>query len=153
VDEPAAGPGRTRLVLAVTELSAVLPGAQIALLDPFLAAAEVDEGVVEELRDLFADVVPFAFVLGEAARFPGGAAYLPPRPAAAFRSITQTVRKAFPETTVTSQTFDTVIPHLPVPDDLVGAVSPPVEAHAREALLIGPDGALLATFRFGTSAA
>jgi hypothetical protein len=142
----------TRLVLPVPELASLVPGAHIPLLDPFLPSADVDAGVVAELSELFAELVPFPFVLGEAVRFPTGAAYLPPQPVAAFRRITQVVRRAFPEVVEPASSLAGAIPHLVLPDD-ARTVPTPLEVHAREALLIGPDGALLATFRFGTSAA
>jgi hypothetical protein len=151
--EAEVGPGPTRLVLPVPEVAARVPRAHVVLLDPFMAADRVDEGVVEELRHLFADVVPFPYVLGEPTRFPAGGAYLPPRPVSAFRSIIGALRRAFPETAARTRPFDTEVPHLALPEDALGAVTGPVEAHAREAALLAPDGTVLATFRFGTSAA
>ena len=47
-DEPE--PSATRLVLPVPEVAQQVPGAHIALLDPFLPATEVDAGVIAELR-------------------------------------------------------------------------------------------------------
>jgi hypothetical protein len=141
-------------VVPVAELTARVPRAHITLLDPFLAAADVDEGVIAELRELFADLVPFAYVLGEPAQFPSGAAYLPPQPVNVFRRITHSLRRAFPEVVGLTTSIDTVIPHLSVPE---GAEVPtPLEVHAREALLLtgqGDDETVLATFKFGTSAA
>jgi hypothetical protein len=92
-------------------------------------------------------------VLGEATRFPGGAAYLPPRPVVALRAIVGSLRRAFPETAGGTRAFDTQVPHLALPEDEVDAVAGPVEAHAREAALLDADGRVLATFGFGTSAA
>ena len=153
MDEAAVEPGPTRVVLLVPEVAARVARAEVVLLDPFLPADQVDAGVVEELRDLFADVVPFSYVLGEPTRFPGGGAYLPPRPVAAFRSIIGSLRRAFPEAARRTRAFDTEVPHLALPDDAVNAVAAPVEAHAREAALLASDGTVLATFGFGTSAA
>ena len=55
---PTADPdgGSTRLVVPVPELAHLVGGAHIALLDPFLATAEVDEGVVGELREILAEI-------------------------------------------------------------------------------------------------
>ncbi len=92
-----------------------MPGAHITLLDPFLDADDVDEGVIAELRELFADLVPFAYVLGEPARFPDGEQYLPPQPVTVFRRITHSLRRAFPEVIGPATSLDTVVPHLPVP--------------------------------------
>ena len=148
------GTASTRLVVPVAEIAARVPGAHITLLDPFLATGDVDEGVIAELREMFAELVPFAYVLGEPARFPDGEQYLPPQPVTVFRRITHSLRRAFPEVIGPATTLDTVIPHLSLPED--SDVPTPLEVHAREALLLtgyGDNERLLATFRFGTSAA
>lgn len=148
--------GMTRLVIPVPEIAHDAAGAHIALLDPFLDGSQVDAGVVAELRDIFADLVPFAFVLGDAARFPSGAAYLPPQPVAVFRRITHTLRRTFPEVIGHPTSLHGSIPHLPLDDEAVDAVPTPLEVHAREALLLQGTGAgerVVATFAFGTSAA
>ncbi len=142
---------RTRLVVPVTEVADSVPDAQIAVLDPFLLAGQVDEGVLAELRDFFAGMVPFAYVLGDPARFPSGASYLPPQPVGTFRRMTYGLRRAFPEVVGPSTSLDTVVPHLALPEGVV--VRTPLEVHAREARLLGADDEVLATFRFGTSAA
>jgi hypothetical protein len=134
----------------------MVPGAHITLFDPFLPAADIDEGVVAELREFFAELVPFAYVLGEAARFPSGAAYLPPQPGGIFRRITHNLRRTFPEVIGPATTLYGAIPHLALPEEAASEVPAPLEVHAREALLLagtGDDQAVLATFRFGTSAA
>ena len=148
------GTAWTRLVVPVDEIEARVPGAHVSLLDPFLPARDVDDGVLGELREFFADVVPFAYVLGEAARFPDGEKYLPPQPVTVFRRLTHSLRRAFPETIGPATSLDTVVPHLSVPEE--SDVPTPLEVHAREALLLvgrGDNEQLLATFRFGTSAA
>jgi hypothetical protein len=144
----------TRLVLPVPELAGSVPGAHIVLLAPFLGLGAIDAGVVSELRDFFADVTPFAYVLTEATRFPSGAPYLPPQPVAVFRRIFHSLRRTFPEVVGIPTSFDTVVPHLLLPEGT--EVSTPVEVHAREAVLVhgeGHDVTTLATFRFGESAA
>jgi len=145
----------TRLVLPVPEVAKQVPGACIPLQDPFLPVAEVDDGVIAELRELFAEIVPFQFVLGEPARFPSGASYLPPQPVHVFRSITHTLRRSFPELIGPATSLYAAIPHLPLPDDdtVLAGIRTPVQGHARESQLLGPDGTVLGTFRFGTSAA
>ena len=148
------GTAWTRLVVPVDEILTSVPGAHIALLDPFLPVDDVDDGVMAELRDLFAELVPFAYLLGEPARFPDGERYLPPRPVTVFRSITHSLRRAFPESVGPATSLDTVVPHLPVPEQ--ADVPTPLEVHARAALLLvgrGEHETVLATFRFGTSAA
>jgi 2'-5' RNA ligase superfamily protein len=131
-----------------------VPGAHIVLLAPFLDVEAVDEGVVTELREFFAELTPFAYVLTDAAEFPGGQRYLPPQPVGVFRRITHSLRRTFPEVIGRATSLDTVVPHLSLPDDV--EVPTPLEVHAREALLLhgpDPDPRTLATFRFGESAA
>ena len=148
-------PSATRLVLPVPEVAKHIPGAHIALLEPFLPVTDVDAGVIAELRELFAEIVPFPFVLGEPARFPSGASYLPPQPVGVFRSITHSLRRSFPELVGSDTPLYAAIPHLPLPDDdtVLAAIRTPLNGHAREARLLGPDDAVLGTFAFGTSAA
>ena len=155
VTEDETGVDTTRLVLPVPEVAGHLPGAHIPLLDPFLPVTEVDPGVLTELGELFAEIVPFPFVLGEPARFPSGASYLPPQPVGVFRSITHTLRRSFPELTGPATSLYAAIPHLPLPDDdtVLASIRTPVQGHAREAQLLGTDAAVLGTFPFGTSAA
>ena len=141
----------TRLVLPVPELDSTVPGAHIVLLDPFLDVDAVDNGVVAELREFFAELTPFAYVLTDAAEFPGGQRYLPPQPVGVFRRITHSLRRTFPEVIGHATSLDTVVPHLSLPEDV--EVPTPLEVHAREALLLGPAPTPLATFRFGESAA
>jgi len=154
--DPTRDEGLTRLVIPVPELSSAIAGAHIALLDPFLPSSQVDEGVVSELREIFAEIVPFAFVLGETAQFPSGAAYLPPQPGAVFRRITGTLRRTFPEVIGHPTSLHGSIPHLGLSDEAAAAVHTPLEVHARDAVLLVGEGAqerVLATFEFGTSAA
>jgi hypothetical protein len=146
----------TRLVIPVPEVAGLVPGAHIALLDPFLELAATGPGVVSELREIFAEVVPFGYVLGEVARFPSGAAYLSPSPVGVFRRIAASVRRAFPEVVGHPTSLHGAIPHLALDDVAVEVIDVPLDAHAREALLLhgtGPDPDVLARFRFGTSAA
>ncbi len=144
----------TRLVVPVAELVARVPGAHVTLVDPFLPREEIDEGVLAELRELFADLVPFAYVLGEPARFPSGTAYLPPQPVTVFRRLTHRLRRAFPEVIGPTTSLEVVVPHMTLPTGY--DVPTPLEVHAREAVLLaGPseDATELARFAFGDSAA
>ena len=140
----------TRLVVPVPEVAETVPDAQIALLDPFLQVGQVDEGVLAELREFFAGMVPFAYVLGEPARFPNGASYLPPQPVGTFRRMTYGLRRAFPEVVGPATSLEAVVPHLALPEGAV--VRTPLAVHAREARLLDGDDAI-ASFPFGTSAA
>ena len=140
----------TRLVIPVPELQAAVPGAHIVLLTPFLPTDRVQTGVLAELGEFFADVTPFAYVLGEPAEFPGGGRYLPPQPVGVFRRITHSLRHAFPELGAEETSISSALPHLALPDDV--DVPTPLEVHAREARLL-TGTTTLATFTFGTSAA
>ena len=147
-------PTSTALVLPVPEAGSVVDDPHIVLLAPFLPVDQIDDGVLAELREFFGEVVPFTFVLGEVARFPSGTPYLPPQPVAVFRRLTHALRQHFPEAAPTAINLETWVPHLRLDTD--AETSGPIEAHAREALLrvTDPDGTrVLATFRFGTSAA
>ena len=146
----------TSLVLPVPEVADAVPDAHIALLEPFLPIEDIDEGVLAELRKIFAEVVPFGYVLGEAARFPSGAAYLPPQPVAVFRRIAQSLRRSFPEVVGHPTSLHGAIPHLALGDVAVEVLDPPLDAHAREAVLLvrEDDGTrVLGRFPFGNSAA
>ena len=122
-------------MVPVDEIVARVPGAHIALLDPFLAADDVDDGVMAELREMFAELVPFAYVLGEPARFPDGEQYLPPQPvdrvppdhAQPAPGLPRDGRSAPPRSTPSS-------PISRCPRSRV--VPTPLEVHAREALLL-----------------
>ncbi len=150
----------TRLVLPVPEVASEVPGAHLTLMDPFLPGPDIDAGVLAELRDLFAGVMPFQYVLGEPVRFPDGEAYLPPQPGSAFRRLMQDLRRTFPEVVAPADGLHGSIPHVPLPDDvddaLAARLGTPLEAYAREAVLLrgrGQDETPVAVFAFGTSAA
>ena len=146
---------RTALVIPVPAAETVAVNAWITLLDPFLPLAQIEEGVLDELEEFFAGVTPFAFVLGEPARFPDGPTYLPPSPVAAFRRLTAELRRCFPELltpTTSAGSLEVNVPNVLVPDD---AAFEAIRTHAHEArlLLRNGDDQLLATFAFGISAA
>jgi hypothetical protein len=139
--------------------------AHVSLLVPFAPREEVSDGVLAELGDLFADVVPFSFRLETVSQFPDGPVYLAPDPSAPFRRITQQLGRRFPEYPHEENRFDDVVPHLTVPlragesladvERLVAARGR-VSAQAQEAALLAVSGAgleTLAVFPFGTTAA
>ncbi len=163
--------GRSLLVVPLPGLVSVAPplGGGVAvphipLLDPFTDVADIDAGVVAELRDYFADVVPFPVRLPELSQFPNGPAYLNPEPAAPFRQLALGVGRLFPELRRPRDTVD-LVPHLTVPlaagatlEDLRAQLAPwlPLATIAREAALWwwAEDGLrTVARFEFGTSAA
>lgn len=139
--------------------------AHITLLGPFADLADIDQGMVSELRSFFADVTPFAFELTGISRFPGGGTYLTPEPAGPFRRLTHELFRRFPEYPPYSGQFDDVVPHLTVPlpegedaDTLRFQVAPrlPIWAYAREAALFwweANHSHTVETFPFGTTAA
>lgn len=140
--------------------------AHVTLLGPFAGPEELDDGVLGELRALFADVTPFDFSLTRVAQFPGGTTtYLTPEPASPFRQLTQELCRRFPEYPPYGGELDEVVPHLtvPVPDgEAAESVAfelrqrLPIAAVAREAVLSWFEpGAfrVLERFRFGSSAA
>ncbi len=146
----------TRLVLPVRELADMVPDARITLLDPFLDVADIDQGVIAELRELFGQVLPFRYELGDPAWFPGGTAYLPPHPVTVLRRLMHDLRHAFPELSVPSTGLHAAIPHLTLTEEAIDSVDTPLEVHAREAQLLRGTGAattVLEVFPFGTSAA
>lgn len=141
-------------MIPVPEVAEVIAGAHVVLVDPFLPRHLVDDGVLRELRELFAEVVPFAYVLGDVTRFPGGTSYLPPQPGTPFRRLAQQVRREFSELPMVPTRLESAVPHVVVPEGV--SVATPVAAWARRAqLLTGdpPDEQVLGTFPFGTSAA
>lgn len=139
--------------------------AHITLLGPFTDPGDIDAGVISELRDFFADVLPFAFELTSICEFPSGTTYLSPEPAAPFRTLTHELAKRFPEFPPFGGRFDDVVPHLSVP--IPEGEDPgqlrfelehrlPIGAHAREAALFWSEpgrSRTLETFEFGTTAA
>lgn len=163
--------GHSLLVVPLPGLASVVPplgrdplAPHIPLMEPFAEVRAPDEGVLAELRELFADVVPFPFRLTDLSQFPGGAAYLTPDPSAPFRRLTQAIARRFPELPRRRGTFD-LVPHLTVPagpdtttEELSADLAPwlPVATLAREAALWWRDAdgvTTLASFPFGTSAA
>ncbi len=139
--------------------------AHITLLAPFAPRDALTVGIVGQLADFFADVVPFEYTLGAASRFPAGSVYLPPEPSAPFRQMTHELWRRFPEYPPYEGRFDDVVPHLTVPveageslESVQAQLAPrlPVWAHAREVWLVwaepGESG-VLETFPFGVTAA
>ncbi|HEX6878524.1 MAG TPA: 2'-5' RNA ligase family protein [Nocardioidaceae bacterium] len=162
--------GHSLLVVPLPGLVSVVPplgrGAtlpHIPLVDPFADLPRIDDGVLAELEDYFADVVPFAVRLSEVSEYPGGPAYMAPDPTAPFRRLTQGLLHLFPELPRPRPRFERV-PHLSVEmppgedlDLLREQLDPwlPVATLARQAALWWQEDGVrtLAMFPFGTSAA
>lgn len=158
-------PGLARAVPRLAALEE--PAPFVCLLDPF--EPTLDPGTLEELRRMFADVVPFSVEITGVSEFPGGPTYLAPRPGAPFRHLTHEVGRHFPEVPHRPTSF-TDTPHVRLPrradetlDQVAGELAEvlPTSVVAREAALwrdgVGPTGRrlveVLETFPFGTSAA
>jgi len=138
--------------------------AHITLLGPFADRDKIDDGMISELRSIFADVLPFPFKLTHITQFPDGTTYLAPTPSSPFRHLTHALYRRFPEFPPYGGAFDDVVPHLTIPTSDEDRVDPlrfeigtlPISAHAREATLFWcePNAShALETFRFGTTAA
>lgn len=162
--------GHSLLVVPLPGLVSVVPplgrGAtvpHIPLVDPFTDPTRIDEGVLAELLEYFADVVPFAVRLTDLSQYPGGSPYLAPEPTAPFRHLTQGLLRLFPELPRPRPRFE-LVPHLGVEltpgedlERLREQLQPwlPVATLARQAALWSRDEGVrtLATFPFGTNAA
>jgi hypothetical protein len=138
--------------------------AHITLLAPFMAASDLDPGVLGELAGFFAEVTPFGYELTSVAEFPGGTVYLTPEPPDVFRRLTLGLSRLFPEFPPYGGEFDDVVPHLSVPmppgedaSTLRTALHGrfPMRAHATEARLVHITDRMhtVGRFRFGTAAA
>lgn len=124
--------------------------AHVTLLFPFVPAAELDEALFGELRELFVAQPAFSFALVGVSRFPE-VAWLAPEPAEPFRRLTDLIRRRYPSYPPYEGIHDEVIPHLTVAkgdetiqDELDAALAPhlPIVAEVREVMLLEeqPDG-------------
>ena len=139
--------------------------AHVTLLAPFLPRPALTDGLLAELGELFAEVVPFSFDLDEVCTFPTGTVYLAPQPGAPFRQLTGELTRRFPEHPPSGGRFPDLVPHLTVPsldgesaEDVERRVQDrgPVQALATEVELLwvaGSASEVLAVFPFGTAAA
>ena len=88
--------------------------AHITLLYPFKQPDDVDDVVVEQLRDCLARIAPFRFTLATIRRFPAEVLYLAPAPAEPFRQLTLAIWNLFPETPPYGGKWPDIVPHLSV---------------------------------------
>lgn len=116
----------------------------VTVLFPFLPARSLDAAVMDELKALFAQYEPFAFVLARCLRWPK-VLYLEPEPAQPFVELTRAVAARYPEHPPYEGAFDEIVPHLTVAegaDDLLDMAERdvcthlPIEAHAGEVVLL-----------------
>jgi hypothetical protein len=138
----------------------------VVLVDPFDDRPVPSRGVLADLADYFADVVPFSVRLTHLAQLPGGAVHLALEDSTAVRNLASGLRRRFPELPRRA-TGLADLPHVDVRlggdadlDRLQGDLAPwlPAVTLAREAALwwLAEDEhtvRTLATFPFGTTAA
>jgi 2'-5' RNA ligase len=108
--EPAVGRYRERLDVSA---SLGVP-AHITVLFPFVPATEVDSGVLDQLRRLFAGISGFSFRLERTDWFGDDVLWLAPDDPGPFRALTQRAYQAFPAFAPYQGQFDDVVPHLTV---------------------------------------
>jgi 2'-5' RNA ligase len=93
--------------------------AHVTVLYPFLPEPDIDGGVLDALRSVFASTAPFDLQVRRAARFPA-TIYLDPEPAEPFRRLTAALVERWPDRQPYGGAFDEVTPHITIADD-VGA--------------------------------
>src|SRR5262245_12486925 len=116
----------------------------VTLLFPFVAAEELDDGVLIGLRALFAAAQPFTVTFRQLCRWPD-MAYLAPQPPEPFSRLTEAIVGRWPDHPPYEGIHETVIPHLTVAygdDALLAEVDAdvtrklPIESNVREAVLL-----------------
>jgi 2'-5' RNA ligase len=88
--------------------------AHITLLYPFKPPDEVDEIVLDRLRQYFARFAPIQFALSAIRRFPVEVLYLAPEPDEPFRQLTLAIWNRYPETPPYGGKWPDIVPHLSV---------------------------------------
>ena len=120
--------------------------AHLTLLYPFMAPADLDDGVLERVQRLLGRFAAFDYSLAEPRRFPD-VLYLAPEPAAPFRALIAALVEEFPEYPPYGGVHAEVIPHLTVADNgdleaitaefaAAAAGRLPIRAHAAEVALM-----------------
>jgi 2'-5' RNA ligase len=116
----------------------------VTLLYPFVAAQEIDDGVLAELSALFAAAPPFTVTFRQLRRWPE-LAYLAPEPPEPFSRLTESMIERWPGYPPYEGIHATVVPHLTVAygDDALlskveADVTPklPIESVVREVVLL-----------------
>jgi 2'-5' RNA ligase len=92
--------------------------AHITVLFPFAAPDAISAGTKDAVRDVVADFTAFSFELSRLERFPAGALYLSPDPAAPFVRLTEAMAERFPAYPPYGGMHPVVIPHLTVAQTL-----------------------------------
>ncbi|GLZ80336.1 hypothetical protein Afil01_51430 [Actinorhabdospora filicis] len=123
-DQPGYRAGDTALLISLPEAHEVIGpwvaetgsagvDAHVTVLVPFLDAGEIDDGVLAELRGLFAAHPAFELSFAGFGRFPG-VLYLVPEPAGPVHALTTAVVSRWPQCPPYGGIFDEVVPHLTV---------------------------------------
>jgi 2'-5' RNA ligase len=87
--------------------------AHVTVLYPFMPPEQIDDGVLERLRNIAGALPCFAYRLARTERFPV-ALYLAPDPGDSYAALTDAVFQAFPDYPPFEGKFDTVVPHVTV---------------------------------------
>lgn len=118
--------------------------AHVTLVFPFVPAAELDQGVLAELRAVARGCGGFSFELCDLGRFPGFL-YLAPAPAEPFVRLTEAIVERFPAHPPYGGAFDEIVPHLTVAqgdpalmDRAAASLRPllPIRSEAKHVLLL-----------------
>jgi 2'-5' RNA ligase len=121
--------------------------AHITLLYPFAPTERVDDGLLNDLRELFASQSAFSFRLTRVARFPE-VAWLAPEPPDPFAVLIELIARRYPDYPPYEGIHDEVIPHLTVAeggvelqDEVETALTPhlPIQADAKTVTLLVED--------------
>lgn len=105
--------------------------AHITINYPFHPGIHADQGLMRDLKELFAKFEPFQFTFKRFARFPD-VLYLAPEPDAPFKYLIELVAARFPESPPYQGAFDEIIPHLTVAQSEDEEVLQSVEQELRE---------------------
>jgi 2'-5' RNA ligase len=119
--------GETALLITVPEADPLVGGAReqhdpvagrgvpahVTVLYPFLPAGRIDDGLLAELRELFAGHQPFELGFTRFGRFPE-LLWLAPEPDAPVRALSAAVTAHWPEAVPYGGAFDDPMPHLTV---------------------------------------
>ena len=85
----------------------------VTVLFPFMSPQRINAEVMRDVHAALRHVPPFAFTLGEVARFPA-VVYLKPDPADAFAALTRSICERYPQFPPYRGEYSSVVPHLTV---------------------------------------
>jgi hypothetical protein len=143
--EPIVGSWRARY----DESAAKGVPAHITVLVPFVPPDDIDERLIEDLWELFAQAEPFSCSYGTTARFDDEVIYLAPEPARPFVELIERIVARYPAYPPYGGIHDVIVPHLTIGlaelgapfDEIDRDVRPrlPIRAQAREVWLMQGD--------------